>query len=289
VKTDVQVEVKEPTQQVGNVENTGAKTHAVSLTATQENTAVNIVGTIEGTRFGIIKSKYGSSLQGNKIRYIPKLYLGRLSYGDKIELADANVIEGEFGIPMVKVGTFEETSTAPAKSIGWVALADTNFVDSFVADPMWLNKPDKLIDPEKMREIESFARAYEKATQKTGAGVADVAVEDFDIQPYPEGGLYSVFASIRNKGESTSPKFRVYFYKNDPERKKPMNHGAGPIKPGDVWNEGSMPFALQEGTNEIAVVLDPDNTIGESDRTNNEASIKVVVKDGKIIDKKVSL
>ena len=49
-----------------------------------------------------------------------------------------------------------------------------------------------------------------------------------------------------------------------------------------------MPFALREGTNEIAVLLDPDNTLGESDRTNNEASMKVVVKDGKIVEKKVS-
>ena len=126
------------------------------------------------------------------------------------------------------------------------------------------------------------------AAQKTYAGV-DVAVEDFNISPYPEGGLYTVTASIRNKGEGTSPKFRVCFYKNDPERKKPMNNSAGPIKAGEVWNEGSMPFALKEGTNEIAVVLDPDNTIGESDRTNNEASMKVVVKDGKIVEKKVSL
>ena len=137
--------------------------------------------------------------------------------------------------------------------------------------------------------VNEDSSAGSDSVQKTGAEIVDVAVESFDIRPYSEGGLYSVFASIRNKGESTSPKFRVYFYKNDPERKKPMTHEAGPIKPGNVWNEGSMPFALQEGANEIAVLLDPDNTLGESDRTNNEASIKVVVKDGKIVDKKVSL
>ena len=123
----------------------------------------------------------------------------------------------------------------------------------------------------------------------TGTEVVDVAVEDFNISPYPEGGLYTVTASIRNKGESTSPKFRVYFYKNDADRKNPMKHEAGPIKPGDVWNEGSMPFALNEGTNEFAVVLDPDNAIGEFNRTNNEASMKIVVKDGKIVEKKVYL
>jgi hypothetical protein len=68
-----------------------------------------------------------------------------------------------------------------------------------------------------------------------------------------------------------------------------MTHGAGPIKPGDVWNEGSMPFALKEGTNEIAVVLDPANLISESNEMNNQALMTVVVKDGKIVEKKVSI
>ena len=133
-----------------------------------------------------------------------------------------------------------------------------------------------------------FAQRGADAVQKTGAEVVDVAVEDFNISPYPEGGLYTVTVSIRNRGGAESPKFRVNFYQGDPNEVKPMTHEAGPIKPGDVWNEGSMPFALKEGTNEIAVLLDPDSVIGESDRTNNEASMKVVVKDGKIVEKKVS-
>jgi bla regulator protein BlaR1 len=123
---------------------------------------------------------------------------------------------------------------------------------------------------------------------KESAGI-DVGVEDFNIMPYPEGGLYTVTVSIRNRGRAESPKFGVNFYRGDPNNVKPMTHGAGPIKPGDVWKEGSMPFALKEGTNEIVVLLDPDNTIGEPNRTNNEASMTVIVKDGKIVEKKVSL
>jgi beta-lactamase regulating signal transducer with metallopeptidase domain len=121
---------------------------------------------------------------------------------------------------------------------------------------------------------------------KKYAGI-DVCVEDFDIRQYPEGGLYTVSVSIRNKGGAESPKFGVYFYRGDPNETKPMTHEAGPIKPGDVWCEGSMPFALKEGTNEISVALDPTNQISESSKTNNEASMKVVVKDGKIVEKKV--
>jgi len=129
---------------------------------------------------------------------------------------------------------------------------------------------------------------HSTVTVKESAGI-DVGVEDFNISPYPEGGLYTVTVSIRNRGSTESPKFGVNFYRGDPNNLKPMTHGAGPIKPGDVWKEGSMPFALKEGTNEIAVLLDPDNAIGEPNRTNNKASMTVIVKDGKIVEKKVSL
>jgi len=124
-----------------------------------------------------------------------------------------------------------------------------------------------------------------EAAGRPVAGKIDVAAEDFDIRPYPEGGLYTVTVSIRNKSGAESPKFGVYFYRNDPKRLHPMMHEAGPMKPGDVWREGSMPFALEEGTNVIVVVLDPT---GESNKTNNEASMKVVVKDGKIVEKRTS-
>jgi beta-lactamase regulating signal transducer with metallopeptidase domain len=116
---------------------------------------------------------------------------------------------------------------------------------------------------------------------------ADVAVEDFDIQPYPEGGLYTLRVTIQNESSMVSPQFRVYFYPGDPNEVKPMIHEAGPIKPGDAWNEGSMPFALKEGTNEITVILDPIGQINDLNRTNNRATMNLVVKDGKIVEKKV--
>jgi beta-lactamase regulating signal transducer with metallopeptidase domain len=129
-----------------------------------------------------------------------------------------------------------------------------------------------------------------EAASRPVTGKIDVAADDFSVRPYPEGGLYTVTVSIKNKGSSKSPEFRVYFYRNDPNRLNPMTHGAGPIEPGGVWNEMSMPFGLKEGTNEIVVVLDPANKITESNEMNNEASVKVVVKDGKIaaVEKQVS-
>ena len=63
-----------------------------------------------------------------------------------------------------------------------------------------------------------------------------------------------------------------------------MTHEAGPIWPDDHWNEMSMPFAVEEGTNDIAVIVDPDDDIPETNETNNRASLRVVVKGGRIVE-----
>lgn len=155
-------------------------------------------------------------------------------------------------------------------------------------------------------QIEKFRLMYEnpaafdvelevEETSKAGIGTIDVAAEDFRIRPYPAGGLYTVTVAIRNKGSQEAPSFRLNFYQGDPANnlnlhRKPQtgSHGAGPIKSGSVWNEGSSPFALKEGLNEIVVVLDTDQSVAESDETNNRALMRVVVKDGRIIEKSVS-
>ncbi len=128
-----------------------------------------------------------------------------------------------------------------------------------------------------------------------GTGTTDVAIEDFRINPYPAGGLYTVTVAIRNKGSQEAPPFRLNFYQGDPANNlnlhgKPQtgSHEAGPIKPGDVWNESSSPFALKEGLNEITVVLNTDQSVPESDGTNNRASIRLVVNDGQIKENSVS-
>ncbi|MHB0945986.1 MAG: ankyrin repeat domain-containing protein [Sedimentisphaerales bacterium] len=114
----------------------------------------------------------------------------------------------------------------------------------------------------------------------------DLSVEDFDINPYEAGGLYTVTAKIGNKGLNTSPDFPVYFYQSGPLKAKIMRHNSGPIKAGEIWSEGSMPFAITEGINKIEVVLDPNNIVAEKDETNNQAMLTIKVKDGKIVEKR---
>jgi beta-lactamase regulating signal transducer with metallopeptidase domain len=116
---------------------------------------------------------------------------------------------------------------------------------------------------------------------------------DLRIAAYPEGkDLYTAFAVIHNRGNKTIPRFRLNFYSGDPadnldERGRAHGdsyHRAGPIEPGGVWEEMCFPFALEEGVNEISVVLDLDNIITESDETNNAATVTVVIKEGKIVE-----
>ncbi|OHB56887.1 MAG: hypothetical protein A2Y12_03010 [Planctomycetes bacterium GWF2_42_9] len=123
----------------------------------------------------------------------------------------------------------------------------------------------------------------------------DVYIEDFNIYPYDVGELYRLTVKIGNKGAATSPAFRMNFYKGDPKYNlnlfdKPQsgNHGAGPIKPGEFWNECSQPFAINEGENYFSAVLDTENNIAESNENNNQAILFVKAENGKIIKKFVS-
>jgi beta-lactamase regulating signal transducer with metallopeptidase domain len=118
----------------------------------------------------------------------------------------------------------------------------------------------------------------------------DLYVADFSIKPYETGGLYTVTAKIGNRGTATAPEFRLNFYRGDPKDNlnlhgKPQSgsNGAGPIKPGEFWNESSMPFSLEQGVNELSVVLDTDNSIAETNKLNNSAEMNILFKNGEII------
>ena len=127
-----------------------------------------------------------------------------------------------------------------------------------------------------------------KSFIKTGGKGCDVGIEDFKINFDPDRIVYNAIASIRNYGKVTSPKFIVNFCRGDPKAVKPVTHGAGPIEPGGVWNERSLAFGLKDGANEILVVLDPANLVEELDESNNRALLRVIVRDGRVVEESVS-
>jgi hypothetical protein len=118
----------------------------------------------------------------------------------------------------------------------------------------------------------------------------DLAIADngLRIRPESKDGLYFVLVSIVNRGRTVSPEFPVFFYCGDPNQVEPRTHYAGPIEPGDVWNERTEPLALKEGVSQILVVLDPYDKVPESDEANNCASLKIVVNEGRIIETDVN-
>lgn len=80
---------------------------------------------------------------------------------------------------------------------------------------------------------------------------------------------------ITNKGNTVSPKFKIWFYEGDPQITTPRTHEGGPIAPGETWNEGTSSVNLKEGQNTLYVKIDPDNAVAETDETNNEAKLTV--------------
>ncbi|UCD27435.1 MAG: hypothetical protein JSV03_09925, partial [Planctomycetota bacterium] len=187
-------------------------------------------------------------------------------------------------------GTFNEASMPFALKEGVNNIDVVIDPDNTVAESNENNNSASMrvvVKEGKIAEKSVIVQTRKISSKKTKATFIDLAIENFKIHPYPEGGLFSVTVSIRNKGDSISPEFPVYFYRVYPEKKKPMTHGAGPIKPGNVWNERSMPFVLKEGVNNIDVVIDPDNTVVESNENNNSASLKVIIKEDKIVEQSV--
>ena len=112
-----------------------------------------------------------------------------------------------------------------------------------------------------------------------------IAKGGFRVGRHRESGLYCATVSIPNLGARATPKFDVHFYVGDPNTCLPMTHSAGPIKPGDMWNERTFPFALKDGDSQVLVVLDPHNRVREFDEKNNCARLRVVVSQGQIIKK----
>ncbi len=143
--------------------------------------------------------------------------------------------------------------------------------------------------PDELKRLiaQSKLLADSKNIARSAVTGCDVAIEDFKLRADPDLGTFAAIVSIRNRGVATCPKIAVHFYRGDPEIATPMMHGAGPLEPGQTWNEVSSQFALREGANEVHVVLDPGNLVAEPDETNNRATLRVVIRDGRIAEQSI--
>ncbi|MCP4261583.1 MAG: M48 family metalloprotease [Planctomycetes bacterium] len=138
---------------------------------------------------------------------------------------------------------------------------------------------------EKFVRIEPYEYPFVESKEigpkfQTESTKIDIAIDDknLTVTKQPDD-RFRAGVSIHNYGNTATPQFKVIFYAGDPSKKGrkvyPGHHNAGPIMPRGTWNEGTLPFTLNEGETAIFVVVDPDNKVEESDETNNKASVAI--------------
>ncbi len=104
----------------------------------------------------------------------------------------------------------------------------------------------------------------------------DLAVTNDGLRLMNLDGQRKAVITIRNKGNWRSPRCDVYFYAGDPSKGGRLmgRNRAGPIMPGAIWNE-SHSLKLLNGESTVFVVIDPKNSLLETDETNNRASMMI--------------
>jgi hypothetical protein len=147
-----------------------------------------------------------------------------------------------------------------------------------------------LIDPEdRVKELDEMNNKATRAIPGRKAAQSSTSPKDssaaaaaIDMAVGNEGlavvanddGSFKATISIRNQGAVPTPEFGVYFYAGDPQQKGRLlaRHAAGPILPGDTWNELNPQLRLTTDEDTIVVLIDPDDKVQESDEANNKAT-----------------
>ncbi|MBN2456454.1 MAG: M48 family metalloprotease [Sedimentisphaerales bacterium] len=137
-------------------------------------------------------------------------------------------------------------------------------------------------------KIEAVPGAYKIVPQKK----VDITPADFDIRLDEKRGVCNLVVSIQNDSDVNIPKFKLRFYQGNPAENLDEAgnvhsgwHEAGPIEPGKSWNEGTGSFHLPDGQYQFHTILDYDNNIAEANETNNQATMKIVIENGHIVEK----
>jgi predicted metalloprotease with PDZ domain len=139
--------------------------------------------------------------------------------------------------------------------------------------------PDDAVQESDETNNKASTTINDTSEKAASGGLVDLAVADSDLRvsKLPDG-RYFVSVTIHNRGSIVSPRFRIYHYSGDPDKAgKKLGrgyHNAGPIKPGETWKECGH-FNLKPDDRQIFVVIDPDNTVRESDETNNKCFTEI--------------
>ncbi len=147
------------------------------------------------------------------------------------------------------------------------------------------------------REVDTLSKQTtqkEKETTTKKVSGIDIKPANFDIRFDESRESYCLVVEIQNNSNLTIPRLKLRFYRGVPDNnvdeagnaQRGWNR-AGPLEPGQKWSEGTPGFHLPDGQYEFSVVLDFDNSISEIDESNNQATLKVKIENGRIADKSV--
>jgi len=144
-------------------------------------------------------------------------------------------------------------------------------------------------------EYPSVKVKEEPSKHETGSAKIDIKADNFEIKHDKNRGTCRLRVNIPNQSNRTIPRFKLRFHRGEPgdnldEAGNAYEgwHRAGPLEPGQKWGEGTFPFVLADGQYEFNVVLDFDNSISEIDENNNQATLKVKIENGQIVDQSVT-
>jgi len=118
----------------------------------------------------------------------------------------------------------------------------------------------------------------------SGESLPDLAITAEDIHFSPEnpteGDSVTVTAYVVNKGSDTRDDIEVHFFESAPDKfGLPIEKGYIIIElKGGQRKKAKVKWRAKAGSNQIYVVIDPDNVIKESDKTNNQAQRKIICK-----------
>jgi len=124
------------------------------------------------------------------------------------------------------------------------------------------------------RDFRTLSVSDRYAKYRTEFETIDISVSEKGLSVTRRAdGQYEASVLIHNAGNNVSPAFSVNFYARAPDRARRLlsQHTAGPIMPRSIWREGTHPFRLEEGEDQVVVVLDEENSVNESDEANNQA------------------
>jgi beta-lactamase regulating signal transducer with metallopeptidase domain len=171
-----------------------------------------------------------------------------------------------------------------------VKLENGRLVDQSATYPITGNPP-------KARHVEADTLSKQTTQKETitqkRSGI-DIKPANFGIRFDESRESYGLVVEIQNNSSLTIPRLKLRFYRGVPDNNVDeagnVHRGwnrAGPLEPSQKWSEGTPGFHLPDGQYEFTVVLDFDNSISETDESNNQATLKVKIENGRIADKSV--